>query len=60
MYTDGREWAQLFAEGGEGGEGSYVRSEISLPAALVPELPQPGVALGDSSTAVWGPPKTGK
>lgn len=55
---DGREWTQLFAEGREGSEGLYVRSQISLLAALGPELPQPAVALGDCGTVMWDPGKT--
>ena len=55
---DGREWAQLFAEGREGSGGLYVRSQTSLLAALGPELPQPAVALADCRTVMWDPRKT--
>ena len=55
---DGREGAQLFAEGREGSGGLYVRSQTSLLAALGPELPQPAVALADCHTVMWDPRKT--
>ena len=55
---DGREWTQLSAEGREGSGGLYVRSQISLLAALGPEPPQPAVALGDCGTVMRDPGKT--